>query len=240
MSGIYSAILEEFKNQLSSLRELIDTSQSKSLMASTRVASVRASTLLLAAIFEEFVREMALEHANYLVSKANSIEDLPEKMVEAAWKTTLEDIRRTRAEGSSKRISLALTARIARPRFDAVCLFVEGDISQEMNSSLVHNQNNMKPIEINRLFGICGISNVCMKICRERKLRDFFSENSKEKAHGLLETALNKFMSKRNSIAHSPNLMSSDAPDELIRDIDMLEAFANDLEATLISLQSDI
>ena len=99
MSSIYTAIVEEFEGQLYSLRELVGNSQSKSLRPSTRIASVKATTLLLAATFEEFVREMALEHASLVVARAKSLEQVPNILVDTAWKRTLNDLLRTRAEG---------------------------------------------------------------------------------------------------------------------------------------------
>ena len=236
MNAIYSAIAEEFEDELSSLRELVESSQNMSVVAKTRVASVRASTLLLAATFEEFVREMALERATDIVSKAESLEDLPDKLVEAAWKRTLDDIVRTKVEGESKKMTLALTARSARPRFESVCKFVEGDIAQNIFKNLVHNENNMRPGEINRLFAIGGVSDVCLKVCKRRALKIFFGERQQGRTHGAWISGLNGFMDKRNHIAHTPNLKSSDAPEEIFRDIDMLAAFCKDLEVTLNSL----
>ena len=235
MSALYTAITDEFKDQLASLAELVSASQEKSLMPRTRVASIRASTLLLAATFEEFIREMALERAHRVVERATTIVDIPDKLLEAAWDKTLEEIQATKIVGDSKQASLALKAKASRPRFDAVCLFVEGDISQDIYSNLTKNKNNMRPDEINRLFRIGGVQNICQEICRKRALQRFFGAGGQVKTYEYLRRSLNNFIDKRNSVAHSPNMMSSDAPEAVLRDIRMLRAVATNMEVTLNS-----
>ena len=233
MSSIYTAIADEFEGQLYSLCELVGCSQSKSLMASTRVASVRATTLLLAATFEEFVREMALEYANLVVSRAKSLEQVPDRLVDAAWKQTLQDLLRARPMGETKQSRLASTAKLARPRVNAILSFMEGDLSQDIYTNLTHNENNMRPEQIDRLFRIGGLPNVCRAVCKRGKLQTFFGVRGQERTHAALKETLNEFITKRNEIAHSLNLVSSDAPDAVFRDIDLLRAFAIDLRVTL-------
>lgn len=233
MGSIYTAIADEFGSQLHSLHELVGNSQSKSLMPSTRIASVRATTLLLAATFEEFVREMALEHAKIIVSKARSLEQVPDRLVVTAWKRTLGDLMQTRMQGDTREARLASTAKLARPRLDAICSFMEGDISQDIYAKLTHNENNMRPEQIDKLFRIGGLSSVCKEVCKKRELKAFFGTRGQENTHSALKETLNAFIDKRNEIAHSLNLMSSDAPDEVFRDMSMLEAFSLDLRTTL-------
>ena len=236
MSTVYSAITEEFDSQLLSLQELLAANQSNSLMPSTRVASVRAATLLLASIFEEFVREMAKEYATHVVSQAGSLDEVPDRLVETAWTQTLDEIVRAKVKGESKKVALALLARASRLRFDAMCLFIEGDISQDIYANLTRNRNNMRPVEINRLFRIGGASNICLEVCRRKSLQRFFEERGHTKTHQALLQTLNNFIDKRNNVAHAPNLTSSDSPEESLRDIRLLSAFSEDLEITLSAL----
>lgn len=236
MSDIYSAIVEEFKSELSSLRELLSVGQNRALRPSARVASVRASTLLLASTFEEFVREMAREYAAHVVCQATSLDDIPDKLVEAAWHQTLDHIVHIRIRGESKKSSLALAAKECRPKFDAACSFVEGDISQNVFEHLTRNKNNMRPDEINKLFRIGGISNVCMEVCKGKELQRFFGQRGPTGTHAALHTKLNGFIDKRNSIAHTPNLMSSESPDEALKDMHMLSSFSSDLKVALSAL----
>ena len=233
MTTLYMAIAEEFEGQLFSLRELVGNSQSKSLGPSTRIASVRAATLLLAATFEEFVREMALEHARQVVARAKSLEQVPDRLVDTAWKRTLNDLLRTRAEGETRETRLASTAKLARLRLDDICSFMEGDISRNVYTNLTHNENNMRPEQIDRLFRISGVPSVCKEVCKKGELQTFFGIRGQESTHAALKDTLNQFIDKRNEIAHSLNLVSSEAPDEVFRDIFMLKAFAVDLQVAL-------
>lgn len=53
------------------------------------------------------------------------------------------------------------------------------------------------------------------------------------KQMGELIAALEKFLERRNEIAHSLNSASSSAPEEMLRDVKMFAAFAKDLCSTL-------
>ena len=74
---------------------------------------------------------------------------------------------------------------------------------------------------------------MCMEICKNPALQSFFDEADQGKTHGALLNALNSFIDKRNYIAHTPNLLSSDAPDAVLKEIDMLSAFSQDLKEEL-------
>ena len=91
----------------------------------------------------------------------------------------------------------------------------------------------MRPEQIDKLFRISGLSNVCKEICKKQELQNFFGIRGQERTHTALKETLNEFIDKRNVIAHSLNLVSSDAPDEVFRDMGMLKAFAVDLRITL-------
>ena len=235
VSTVYSVIVDEFEEGLSSLRQLVQFGQMKNVVPKTRVASVRASTLLLASTFEEFIREMAREFAIQVVAKATSVNDLPDDLLETAWRRTLDELARNKGTARSKKESLEIVAKAARPKFDAVCSFMEGDIEQNIFDDLIHNENNMRPNEINKLFKISGLRNICLEICKNGSLQDCFDEVEQGKTHGVLIDKLEKFFQRRNEIAHSLNSASSNAPDEVFRDIDFFSAFSKDLCLTLES-----
>ena len=59
LTTAFSVVVEDFDEELSSLSKLIDIGQDRSASKQVRVATIHATTLLLAAAFEEFVRELA-------------------------------------------------------------------------------------------------------------------------------------------------------------------------------------
>ena len=91
----------------------------------------------------------------------------------------------------------------------------------------------MRPKQLNDIFSVCDLSNVCLKFSDKQPLLDFFDETETGKVHGQFLIRLNDFMERRNSIAHSLNPRSSSGPEQLRKDIAFLEAAALSLSETL-------
>lgn len=233
MSTPFSVIVDDFESALIPLGEIVNGGQGTVPSPRARVAAVHAATLLLAATFEEFVREMAREYAVQVVKKACSISDLPDALLETAWYRTFDKFARSKTTGSSKKEALKIFAKQARPIIDALFTFIEGDITQNIFENLIHNENNMRAGEINGLFKVGGLGNVCSEACKQTKLKSYFDTDDEDKAHGELLSALNEFFERRNEIAHSLNSASSSAPEVLFRDVELFRAFSIDLRAAL-------
>jgi len=234
VNTVFSVIVDDFHEALIPLKDIVRDGQAKKSSMLARVASVNASTLLLAATFEEFIRQMARECVAQAVAKANNIDDLPDDLIDTAWRRTFHVFSRSRkADGTSKKEALRFLAKKAQPSIDALCKFVEGDIKQDIFEHLIHNENNMAPEEINRLFKVGGLPNVCGEACKSIALKAFFKLDDDGKTHGALVSSLNAFFERRNRIAHSLNSKSSSSSDEILRDICMFVAFASDLGNTL-------
>ena len=84
MATAFSVIVDAFDEELTSLHQLVKIGRSAS--AKARIATIHATTLLLAAMFEEFIRESARECTIQVVDKAGSVSDLPDALLETAWK----------------------------------------------------------------------------------------------------------------------------------------------------------
>ena len=233
MTTPFSVIVEDFKEELLSLRQLVEMGQAKSASPKTRVAAIHAVTLLLAAAFEEFIRQMAREYAIQVVDKAESVSELPDALLETAWRQTFQELSRSKTDARSRKEALEISAKEARDKVTALCAFVEGDITQDIFAHLIHNENNMRANEINKLFKVSGLSDVCSEICGQAALKIFFEQQDDGQTHGELLDALSDFFKRRNEIAHSLNSARSSAPEEVSRDIEMFIAFSKDLGATL-------
>ena len=233
MASPFSVIVDDFDEELTSLGVLVQIGQGTAVSARTRVASIHATTLMLAAAFEEFIRQMAREHAVQIVRSAGSIAALPDSILQTAWRRTLTALARADGSKRPKREVLRVSAREGRPKIDALCAFLEGDIGRNIFDHLIHNENNMWPGEINRMFKVSGLRNVCRQLCGHASLKGFFDQEDDGQTHGDLVTALENFIKRRNEIAHSLNSGISSAPEEVFRTIGMFRAFAKDLGATL-------
>jgi hypothetical protein len=233
--AIFSLIKEEFLEELDSIGALVDMFDQPGTVAKTRVASVNSSVLLLAATFEEFIRQMAKEYARWVVSKATSVEHLPDNFTETAWKRTLESLARAKLKvnGTSVLESISLSSRA---KFDAVCGFISGDLTQEVFDDLIHNENNMRTGEVNSLFKVSGLRNVCGRICERDEVKYFFAETEAGIAHGHFIRQNDDFFERRNNIAHSLNASSSVAPDRVRTDIAFFKATGLSLCALLDEL----
>lgn len=220
---------------LAALSELVGAAHGGGTSPKTRIASVNSATLLLAATFEEFVRELGRQYARDMVARTGDPRQLPKKLTATAWKRTLEHLARAKIDTGGTPLSLEHISVDSRAKFDAVLAFIGGDFSQDIYSTLIHNENNMRPGEINAVFSVCDLSNVCQKISEHEKLKACFGEEDSGKVHGKFLIWLNDFMEIRNSIAHALNLGSSVGPDDFASWVRTFEAVAHSLAGTLPS-----
>lgn len=235
MPSVFQLIREDFFSELEAIRHLVVTLDAAGQPPKSRVAAANSATLLVAATFEEYVRQTAREHARLVVAKTKTPAELPKNLAATAWRRHLERLAKVRLDVDDQPSRERFLVE-TRTRFSAVHEFVRGDLTQDIYDDLIHNENNMRPNEINALFKVAGMSDVCSKLCEKQPIVDYFGESSAGKAHGKLLIALNEFMERRNNIAHALNPNSSTGTDQIIKDLDMLEAFASSLCETLDDL----
>lgn len=229
MTSVYEIILEEFSEELNALRVLIDAFDNPEQSSRVRLASANSTVLLLAATYEEFVRQMASEYAKMVVMQAAKLSDVPTILVETAWRRTLDDAAKVRLEQGID-FGMNDQVREARKRVRAVVNFIEGDVSQDIYTSLTQNENNMRPHEMNSIFKRSGLSNVCKKISNHDDLLDYFGEHDAEVAHGQLIARLEAFFTLRNQVAHALNPRSTVSPGTIRGEISLLEVTGRALE----------
>jgi hypothetical protein len=94
----------------------------------------------------------------------------------------------------------------------------------------------MRPNEINGLFKLSGLGNVCVRLCDKKDILEIFKEVQPEKASGYLIASLEDFFERRNQVAHSITMTLSSGPDQILKDVDLLRAFGYALCETLESV----
>lgn len=87
--------------------------------------------------------------------------------------------------------------------------------------------------QINELFNVAGLSDVCTWCSQKQPILDHFGEDDAGKAHGKILVTLENFFERRNEIAHALNPGQSNSPEQIAADIDMLENFGLALKESL-------
>lgn len=223
----FRLITDEFHDDLQQIGSLVNSFDSSSSGSpKLRVAAVNSATLLLAATFEEYIRQMARCFARHVVSGAATVEKVPPKLLTTAWKRTFEDIARAKFEEHVGSAISRPAIHTARQKIEDLLDFANGDTSKDIFGQVVQNDVNMRPGEINRLFKMSGMSNVCESICGRSEMQSHFSETDRGRTHGRLLAALEAFFERRNSVAHALNPKSSDSPTIVNGEIDFFRALS--------------
>lgn len=206
MASIFQVITEEFIDDLNAIRSLVVTFSDPQKTGKARIAAANSATLLVAATFEEFVREMARQYARAIVTNTASFEKLPPKLASTAWKRTMDGLSKMRFGGNDSGVGRENVFGAAQARFTVIHEFCKGDLTQDIYRDLIHNENNMRPGEINGLFKVSGLGDVCNKLSDKQPMLDLFGEAEPGKAHGRLLSQMEDFFERRNAIAHASNL----------------------------------
>ena len=236
MSSIFHIISEEFSTDIEAISDLISLVSNGGGSSKSRIASINSATLLLAATFEEFVREMARQYARELVARTTDVSDVPRKLTATAWKRALQDMSKAKIDNEGEASSLLHIATEARSEFDAICKFLEGDLSQNIYKHVAHNENNMRPDQMNAIFNVSGVKNICQKISEVDSLQTYLGEDDAGRTNSKFRQALNNLMDRRNSIAHSLNPASSVGVGQFREDLHLLKAVGIAM-ATYLPLQ---
>jgi RiboL-PSP-HEPN len=231
MTSVFELIVEEFSDDLSVIRSLVVALSDTRQTIKTRVAAANSATLLLAATFEEFIREMAREYARIIVISAGYFDKLPPKLANTAWRRTMERLGRVKFDLNGKSMEDIFGA--AQAGFSSIYEFCRGDLTKDIYRDLIHNENNMRVGEINSLFKLSGLGDVCLKVCDKKPLLNMFGEMEPARTHGKFVSALEDFFERRNEIAHSLRLRRFSSADQISADIDILENFGRALGETL-------
>lgn len=236
MTSNFEIITEEFFEEMEAIRLLVVTFSDPQKTPKSRIAAANSATLLVAATFEEFIREMARQYARAVVASTETFAKLPKKLAATAWKRTMDGLAKVRFDDDQATVGSENIFGAAQARFTAIHEFCKGDLRQDIYHELIHNENNMRPNEINGLFKVSGLNNVCLKISERPAILAMFGEVEFGKAHGKLVLGLDDFFERRNGIAHALSAGQSSGPDQILNDLIMLESVGKSLCETLDTL----
>lgn len=233
MSTDFRATADGFAQSLDTIADLVTRLDKHDTPRDVRIAAVNAAMLLLAATFEDFVREMATSSARRAVDASDTIADVPARLRQAAWRRTFRTIADTPVPQASDGKGVASAATDAEQRTSALLDFVRGDLKANVYDGLVHNDGAMRFRQINSLFRISDVRNVCaLTSGHDAVITHFHAADAKQSA-GDLRDFLDGFIDQRNGIAHELNTTASLAARDVENHIAAFRVFADSLCDTL-------
>lgn len=231
LNGEILAICEEFNAELVGLLDFAQIGKSgsdASLSPRARIAAANGATLLLAALYEECIRQLVKSVFNQRKAKAAGIKDFPETLTAAVWKRSFEKISRRPFDEVKASFSSMNTEIRSIMSF---CL--KGDLDSDVSSVIAHNDNNMRPDEMAKLFKQIGISSVVSKIGACESMKKFFAMENSNKCAEEVRSNIEDFFRRRNEIAHAIQVSSSMGPSEIAKDVDLFKAVTSSLAEIL-------
>ena len=231
MTAIFDQFAAEFTAEIAAIGSLVTAFDDARFNPRIRVAAANSATLLIAATFEEFSREMAREYAKIVVASKRTVAELPPKLVSTAWRRTMEYLSKVGFDNND--INFGSKIRDASIMFANIYEFSSGDLSKNIYKELIKNENNMRSNEFNSLFKVSGLEDVCKKLSDKNPVLEFFGSTDPGIVHGKLVTALNDFFGRRNIIAHSLNASQSSGNQQIQNDLAMFKNCAKALCETL-------
>lgn len=233
MVSRFRAVADEFRTEIQVIQALVSSFDKTEEQPRLRVAASNSAILLLSAAFEGFVRDMAGLAARATVARAGQLADVPSRILRTAWKRTFDSIARLEIPQNTRTSDIYQIVGKAEERSKAVFAFMKGDTGLDIYADLVQNDNNMRTQEINRLFKISGVNDVCARISREPSVVNHFHVDSENATGRELAEFIDRFIEQRNHIAHAGTSLSSVGAQEVYNHIETFCVFAASLCAVL-------
>ena len=225
----FELALEDFEAELAAIEgvmTVLSSSGDATAPPRARVAAANGATLLLAAAFEEFVRQLIRALFTARVASAASMADFPQGVAGKVWRRALERLARSTFE------ELEQTPTDVESRLQAAVDFcIRKDFRADVSEALAHNEQNMRPDEINRMFNQLGLQNACGQACGFEPLLTLLGYDTPGKAQPELKARLDGFFLRRNNIAHALTLNSSSGGTGLAVDIELFRQLGRALTA---------
>ena len=171
--------------------------------------------------------------ARATVARAGQVANVPSRILRTAWKRTFDSIARLEIPQNTRTSDIHQIVGKAEERSKAVFAFLRGDTGLDIYADLVQNDNNMRTQEINRLFKISGVTDVCTLVSREANVVNHFQLESENATGRELAEFIDRFIEQRNYIAHADTSLSSVGAQEVYNHIATFCVFAASLCAVL-------
>jgi hypothetical protein len=227
MPSEVETVAEEFGKELTAIRRLLESIGSseddkRPIDGTLRVAASNGSMLLLAASFEEFIRELVKVFCTCILQSASRFDNIPLEIANAAWDRSLFILRGLKYGRSGFDRSIAAMSILT---LDSFCL--KENLGIEVAHLVGYNMNNMRVAEINEIFKRVGISDFCSIVGRHAAVIEFFGAPNSDVAHGKFLGQIEEFYESRNEIAHSIGTIRGTGPIQVSRYLDFFDCATN-------------
>ena len=144
---------------------------------------------------------MATESCKCSVDNTKSIQNIKEILLKTACQRTFQ-VTSGDLDKELPYLEMYRKASIgAMAKINALFEFIRGDLSQDIYNGLIYNQYNMNADELNNMFRVSGIKNMCEEVSNSENIKLFFGPIGNLNTE--IRTKLNQFMIRRNEISHS-------------------------------------
>lgn len=227
----FSLNFDDFCSELDALSEVVvgpTEGLPSTLSPKARISAGNAATLMLAAIYEEYIRQQVMSAFKEKCSRVNGHGEFPKALAGKVWKKALDSMARTQFSRVEER------AREIEENIRNVLNFtLRKDLASDVAKTVAHNVNNMRPQQMAELFKDIGISEIINKSCSEPKLKALIGAPKKAELVSIVTLRVDAFFQRRNDMAHALQAGRSSGPGEILQDIELFRLFGKGLAAAL-------
>ena len=178
MDSEFDLIFDDFDAELAAIQQIavMPAGMHSSLPPKARIAASNAATLLLAATFEEFIRQQVRAAFRERARRAASITEFPDKLLAAVWRRSLEKLAKMpfdQIELDTRAIESALASTFS--------FCIKKETAADVGDTICHNDQNMRVAELSRLFNQIGLSNIVFEACKTESLKTLFGTGGHKK-----------------------------------------------------------
>lgn len=216
---------------LSSPRPGIDLSK---ISVRTGNTANSMALMFLASGFEEFIREEAIQCANYLMDRYSKLPDSNRHIIrDAYWFTSRERLKFMKSV-LVKNVPDASYISQVKSTLDALTGFVVHDDASKLVSTVFgYHANNFRPDVVTEIFKRLCIKELMPQIGESSRLKNHFGVTKKDECAKKLSAKWNEFYERRNETVHSLGGNSGFAVEVIIGYIEIFELTAESLKTVL-------
>jgi len=227
----FSLNFDDFSSELDALSEVVvgrAEGVSSSLSPKARISAGNAATLMLAAIYEEYIRQQVMSAFKEKCLRVNGHGEFPKALAGKVWKKALDSMARTQFSRVEER------AREMEDNIRHILNFtLKKDLASDVAKTVAHNVNNMRPQQMAELFKDIGISEIINKSCRDPKLKSLIGAPKRAELVSIVTLRVDAFFQRRNDVAHALHAGRSSGPGEILQDIELFRLFGQGLATAL-------